>query len=385
MFELDIRTLIIITMLFSLIFSFGVMHYALHNRRFYGLRLYAYGYFLLFAGCLLMALRNLVPDSLSVVSANTAIAVSFFLFTAGAYSFLKRRLPVLWIHILAIAVLAGGFSYFTFFVPLVYVRVIIISVYVLGETIISAVLFLMDGTRGFRVQKNSAAAGYILISLFSLIRIVYTLFTGGIDDFLNADLFQGLSFLFVQIFIINTSFSLLWITAAMLNEDLDQLAKIDPLTKILNRRAFLEELSRELARSRRGNLTFSLIMADIDHFKKINDTFGHLAGDSVLIGFTSIVRVNLRINDIVARFGGEEFFILLPETEKKQAVETAERIRKIICEIKHPFNGKEISYTVSFGVTSFNIDAQNREELLENVDMALYEAKTKGRNRVEMK
>lgn len=192
-------------------------------------------------------------------------------------------------------------------------------------------------------------------------------------------------FIILLFFLFNTAFSLFGAAVSILNKDLEERARLDYQTGALNRRAFLDELNREIARSKRGSLTFSLIMADIDHFKEINDKHGHLAGDSVLMAFTSIIGENLRINDILSRYGEEEFMILLPDTEKKNAFETGERIRKILELNHHHFNGQDIQFTASFGVTSFEMDARNKEELLEIAEMALYEAKSKGRNRVEVK
>lgn len=383
MISLDIQTLSMVTMLFSLVFFIGMLTFARHNQRFIGLQYFAYGDLLLFLGFLLLAFRHIIPDYLSIVSANSMIAIAFCLFTMGSYNFLRKYNAFLWAHITAFIALVVSFSYFTVIEPDVNMRIIIISTFTAGETLIAAILFIRDGTKGHKKQKLSVAYGFILYTIYGIFRIVWTLMEVDIEDFLQAGIVHGLMILIIQILIINTSFSLIWIANTILNKDLEERAKLDPLTKILNRRAFVDELLKELARSKRQGLTFSLIMADIDHFKSINDTYGHLAGDSVLLGFTTFVQENLRIIDILARYGGEEFLILLPNTEKKQAVETAERIRKMLEYKKHLYNGQEISYTVSFGVTSFDIDAQNKEELLENADTALYAAKTKGRNRVE--
>lgn len=381
---LDIRTLSIVTMLFSLIFCIGFLCFALYNKRFNGLKLFSYANLTLFFGFLFLGFRGLLPDILSIVFANLLIGFAFFLFYYASLVFLKLYTRLLWLHITGLTALLGLFVYFTFYNPNVNIRIIIINSFLFTESLLTIILFIRQSSMGYRVQKFSVAIGFLLYALMSLFRIIWTIEESLIDDFLEAGFVHGLTFLFVQVLIVNTAFSIIWIANSILNHDLETQANLDPLIKILNRRAFLDQLNKEMARSRRERLTFSLIMADIDLFKGINDNYGHLAGDSVLIGFSRIVTDNLRINDIFARYGGEEFLILLPNTEKKSAWETAERIRKIVEQKRHPFNGKDICYTVSFGISSFDIDAQNVETLLENADMALYDAKSKGRNRVEM-
>lgn len=154
----------------------------------------------------------------------------------------------------------------------------------------------------------------------------------------------------------------------------------DPLTKIFNRNKMNESLEKEINIANKYNKNLSLIMFDIDHFKNINDAFGHDIGDVVLKNITSIVTSGLRENSIFARWGGEEFLILLPELSLKKAYAVAERLRKIIQE----FNFKEVkSVTCSFGVTQY-IPGENSESFLKSVDNCLYNAKRSGRNCVKI-
>lgn len=385
MLILDIRTLSLMTMLFSFIFFIGLKTLARHNTRFSSLKIFAYASLFLFAGFLLQGLRGIIPEPISIILSNFINALAFFLFYYGSTAFLKTYVRMLWLHCTLLAVLLASLLYFTIFKTDINMRIISINTFLFFESLVVAVLFIKQSSEQFRIQKLSVSWGFLLYAAYSLFTIIWTVREPPIDDFLNGGLVYEMGFLFVQLLIINTAFSLVWIANSILNYDLETQASLDHLTKVLNRRAFTGELEKEIARSKRESICFSLIMCDIDYFKQINDNFGHLAGDSVLISFSGIVVGNLRINDVFARFGGEEFMIILPHTEKKYAVETAERIRKVIEMNHHPFNGKDISYTVSFGVSSFDMDAQNKDELLENVDVALYEAKSKGRNRVEFK
>jgi diguanylate cyclase (GGDEF)-like protein len=173
---------------------------------------------------------------------------------------------------------------------------------------------------------------------------------------------------------------------ARLYEAARRIAITDGLTRLYNHRFFQELFEKEYKRSDRYNTVFSLIMLDIDYFKKINDTYGHLCGDEILKGLAKLIRGCLRSMDVVARYGGEEFAILLPETGGPDAVQTAERIRWTV--EQHSFMGAEngLRMTVSQGVATYpSPDVHERFDIIAKADAALYEAKAAGRNRVAFK
>lgn len=161
---------------------------------------------------------------------------------------------------------------------------------------------------------------------------------------------------------------------------LRELAETDPLTKTFNRRSFLRFFEGELDRARRYERPTSVIMFDLDHFKQVNDTYGHQTGDSVLVAVADLVRKTIRGPDIFARYGGEEFLVLCPETDLPGARALAERIRKITEQHLHDRAGR---VTVSLGACLFR-EGEDGSALLRRVDEALYAAKNKGRNRVEI-
>ncbi|MCK5776068.1 MAG: GGDEF domain-containing protein [Bacteroidales bacterium] len=169
-----------------------------------------------------------------------------------------------------------------------------------------------------------------------------------------------------------------------LSEDLktmERLASTDPLTKINNRRIFFEIAIELLHLSKRTNAPLSLMILDLDHFKKINDKHGHLVGDEILKHFTHIVKKALRESDVFARYGGEEFIILLPDTNITGSVKTAEKIRQQI--VSNPYSNKKtfVDYTVSIGTTQYT-DERTIEAIVDKADKALYKAKESGRNSV---
>jgi diguanylate cyclase (GGDEF)-like protein len=168
-----------------------------------------------------------------------------------------------------------------------------------------------------------------------------------------------------------------------LAEEMRELSITDSLTGIFNRRHFNDRLVDEIQRSVRHNLTFALAVADIDNFKAFNDAEGHLAGDSVLKAISNILQESLRSIDVLARFGGEEFALILPQTEKEEAYQIAERIRHNIKKYCPKFWKiyPEESITVSIGISVFPQDGKDARDLIKNADKALYIAKMQGKDR----
>ena len=164
------------------------------------------------------------------------------------------------------------------------------------------------------------------------------------------------------------------------HEEIYKMTIIDGLTGIHNKRYFFEALERELTRAQRHKRDLSIVMFDIDFFKKVNDTYGHLAGDYVLQSLAKLVSSRARREEIFARYGGEEFVILLPETPKDGAVELAERIRQRVAAYTFIFDGEEIPITVSLGVATIGDQPTDPTSLIKEVDQQLYRAKADGRN-----
>ncbi|MBP2293916.1 GGDEF domain-containing protein [Azospirillum rugosum] len=165
-------------------------------------------------------------------------------------------------------------------------------------------------------------------------------------------------------------------------ERLRQLSITDPLTGVFNRRHFFDVAEQELARARRYGRAISLLALDIDHFKRINDTHGHAVGDEALRLFADACRGILRSNDLLGRMGGEEFAILLPETDMAGARMVAERIRSRTAELAVASGTGDVSITVSIGVSSCRSGERSVDAMLSCADEALYLAKAAGRNRV---
>jgi len=163
-----------------------------------------------------------------------------------------------------------------------------------------------------------------------------------------------------------------------------RLATTDGLTDLYNHRYFQEQIRMQIEHSKRYETGFSLIIIDIDFFKKFNDTFGHQSGDAVLRQVAQTLKKNVRATDIVCRYGGEEMSILLPNTGNEEAYSTAQKICQRVAERKfHLANGKDTNVTISLGVSTFPADGQDAQQIIEAADKRLYEAKNNGRNQVK--
>ena len=165
-----------------------------------------------------------------------------------------------------------------------------------------------------------------------------------------------------------------------LQDQLREQAIRDPLTGLYNRIPLNEFFDRELTIAKRRKKPISVVMADLDHFKAVNDSFGHMAGDQTLRGFSSLIRRSFRASDICCRYGGEEFLIVLPDSPAAEACERAETLRKKLQDTEIAYGDASVHVTASFGVALFPDDADTRETLIAAVDKALYEGKKSGRN-----
>jgi len=166
------------------------------------------------------------------------------------------------------------------------------------------------------------------------------------------------------------------------HEEIYRLTTVDGLTQISNKRFFMETLEREMARAHRYQRDLSLAMFDLDHFKNINDTYGHLAGDYVLKQLASVVKQKIRREDLFARYGGEEFAIILPEISLATALTFSEKIRQLVEQQEFRFENTSIDVTISMGVATADDKIKEMEALIKVADENLYAAKAGGRNRV---
>ncbi len=246
----------------------------------------------------------------------------------------------------------------------------------------------MDGSELCKAIRNEKQEGYVYIVLLTAKDSKDDIISGlesGADDYLTkpANRAELLARLKNGLRILDLEKSL-----KSANEEIRILSITDPLTGIYNRGYLNERLPQEIKRSLRYKRPLSLILCDIDHFKSVNDKFGHVAGDTILKGFVGCISASIRDQiDWSARYGGEEFLVVLPETDFLGARHLAERLRAVVSEKYHTIGDEEVRITAIFGVSGFSPDTLKKnllvDDMLNHVDKYLYKAKNGGRNRVE--
>jgi two-component system cell cycle response regulator len=164
---------------------------------------------------------------------------------------------------------------------------------------------------------------------------------------------------------------------------LEDMATTDGLTGLLNRQAFMQRAEKEYSRTRKYSRPLSVVMIDVDHFKSINDRYGHAVGDEVLRAMSKICQQSLRGSDVLGRIGGEEFVLLLPDTPQANAIYVAERMREQLGHSSIEIDSLKLNITASFGVATMRDDDAEFTTLLERADVAMYDAKHGGRNQVK--
>lgn len=326
---------------------------------------------------LLFALRGGLPDVLSVSAGNAMLALGWSLQLAAVLEFQRRPVPswLVWAPPLLV------FALFTAWIDSAPLRLTAGSV--LYGALCAAIAAVV-----LQHRPEAPYRAYWLLSV-SYALAAATLVARGAGALLDpAELAAGSSntyrsvlYLVANALVIAGSLGFLLMQKERADEETRRLATIDPLTGVFNRRTFIELAERELARSRRDSTSLSLMILDLDHFKQVNDTYGHLAGDNVLVAFTALIKERARRGDLVVRYGGEEFCVLLPATSLPAAVALAERIRGATRATS--FTTPPTRITVSVGVTAYAGGAGvTLETLLARADEALYRAKHEGRNRV---
>ncbi len=329
------------------------------------------------AGYILAGLRGIIPDFYSIIVFNILVILGLLSFCELYSRMLDIRPAKRYLLLLVPLTIAVLFSYYTFVSPDYTMRVILFNTAVLiPVTYILTVLYLGTREKPMRSQRL-ASIPFIIFTLIAITRLIHP---QGI---------QGGAFTLPFDFLLNTFYMITSVWATMssillvgnrLQAQLEYAASIDPLTQTMNRRYLQESLMKELDAGRRKSDGMSIILCDIDHFKEVNDTYGHVTGDAVLVHTVNLFRNQLQNDDILARYGGEEFLFVLYSTPLQAAHEIAERARAAVSDTPYLLEGKRIPITCSFGVACFDCDTDDYESLIQRADGAMYRSKREGRN-----
>lgn len=383
---LDAKTIFVLTGMFTGLIT--VVFFSIHRGVYAVVNgvlsfAWAYGFFTLFA--LLLLMRGMVHPLLSVVLADTALCLAILMVADGVSKL--KNLPVqrgFYRWYLSFCLVA--FIYFTFLAPSFSSRVMVT---ILCTVVIFSWVLMMLSRQPFRTWR----LGEWIVSvslLFSVVAAILRALTALLDSEAPTAMsilsYQGVQAHYLTINLLATvfiAFGLIVMTQDNLRRDLERLASYDALTGVLTRRVILDLLDKSMAKVSRTGQPLAVMMIDLDHFKRINDNYGHSVGDRVLAKIIAAVESVLRKDTYIGRYGGEEFLIVMPDTSHEQLLEVSERIRQAAAKTLIRHQQSTIQCTISIGaliIHGGNVDSLS--DPVTQADKALYQAKQQGRNQV---
>jgi len=333
-------------------------------------------------GFLLIGLRALVPDWLSTVASNTLIALSFaaFAISLRVFNGSPQRRARLYSLVAATFLLASWYTYADHDEALRIGTVSMLYALLLGSSARSI----------YRRGQVRTAIAHVTGAMFLLGTAVMA--WRGMAYMFMPDAIPASAFVATPLQIaayaaggllpVVSTIGYLLMCTEFNQQELERAASLDYLTGICNRRAIEDLATRSIAASRRHGVPMAMMIVDVDHFKRINDEFGHQAGDAALIETVQRIRDSLRSEDLVGRLGGEEFVAVMPSTDAASALAAAERMRCAFADRPMRIGERELLITVSIGVAVLDAQDQAYSQLLRRSDRAMYAAKTAGRNKV---
>lgn len=379
--NIDQYTILLFALFIKILLAVLFLIFWLNDRR--GAPWYAWwsGTFLFAsAAAVLFMVRGFGSNFLSIGFGVAAMIAAFGCSWQGARTFDKRR--PLWLPVLAVPGVWLAACLVPGFLETVSYRVVLSS-------LLLAPLIAMSAVEFWRGRDEPLQSRWPVIVLFSTLALFFASRVATVNllpfPFGALPLAPGWMIAFNLIVFFHTlMLTVLIVSLSKERLELEQRlkAQTDPLTGALNRRAFMARGARLAQRHRHENAPLCLVFLDLDHFKSLNDRFGHLAGDDVLMRFVAVVHANIRPTDFLFRIGGEEFCCLLPHTRADQARTVAERIRHQFEVATVDVSGMPVRATVSLGIASTESFGYDLDTLMRKADMAVYAAKRQGRNRV---
>lgn len=370
--------LVIMALSATLAISLGI---AAHGQLREGMRYWALGLVAHTFAYLLFGLRGQISDWLSVVLGNVLLSGVFALFAEGVFQFQKRRSPrwLLWSPMLVVAVS------FSALLPWYLARVVVGALIFAFQSLVVVVAVLQKRKETVGVGQYFLVTGFLVLIAMTLLQGVgVVLHRDEIKSVLTSHWVPSLVFMVSALCTVVVSLGLILMAKERADERNRSLAMRDELTGLINRRSLLESLVQQMAMANRHGQPLALLMIDIDYFKQVNDTHGHLSGDKVLKAMAYAIAGLTRAQDLPGRLGGEEFLVILPNTTKQGAVQLAEILRLAIETTEFlSASGQPIAITISIGVCEQGqLKAPQCDDMINAADQALYLAKQNGRNRV---
>ncbi|MGH9393800.1 MAG: GGDEF domain-containing protein, partial [Terriglobales bacterium] len=382
--RMDIRTLLFADLVVQVCCGAGLLLMSGSVPGLKGLRWFAWAYGAASAGLLLAILQPLLPGHAAILVGRSLLLLGAVLMTQGIAEFVVPTSSVLgWgaglLLLFAVAdslSALGGRSN--------ELAVAIFGVAFAAQLLVGILVLLADHEPAERAPSRTIAWLLAGVAALSLSRAAVAPLRGIGPNLLANDAFRFGGLVLYLIFSAGMAFGFVWLMTARLRNQLEQQARTDALTGVLNRRALDAEGQRELAACRRRKAPLTLLAIDLDHFKRLNDSFGHGAGDVALAAAARWLAHDLRSTDLLARFGGEEFIAVLPDRDAERGLLVAERLRARLEALEIEHERHRLRLTASFGVAALSGDDDAWGQLLRRADHALYEAKRSGRNCIRL-
>ena len=386
-FVMDMRTLDVLATVICFLYAFGAFFFGQNQRKFKGFDWMALAFLTLSIGFLLLGLQGYWPNFLTMFVANTLFSVGMVFFYEGIrrFCFDGERWGKGWLAWTVLIIGTISYSYYLYISPSITNRIVVVSlVHYVFDMMIVWVL-LSDLSVSWKMPRIVTSGVVFVDALYSLLRVIITMRSEPLSQLMLGGNIHAIVFITIIFLITGTTFGLVWMVNARLEMDLVEMAMHDPLTGLLNRRGVETMVGHEFAKfGRVDDFEMSVMMLDIDYFKKINDVYGHSAGDQVLVEFANEIRKCLRSYDILGRIGGEEFIIFLPNTNLENASMIAERIRTRVEAHVFEVGLALIKFTTSIGVSDFIPENATLDSVIPFADQALFQSKQEGRNKVSV-
>ena len=382
---LDLYTLSIMLIVISAALSVAMLVAWRANKTYDGFGWWTAGNLVGSSGIVFLGFRGTLPDMFTIIAGNMMSILGLLLALHGIRLFLGRSARIHF-NVVIVALYLVTAIYFVGVENSLVMRIVCISTLVATITAMAAFEFVTIHKNAQRFVHRFAAALFFGFSILIFARGVLTLAVAPIDDLFLPNWIQSAAFVVFNLFAVMWTFTYMVLNSQRLQEDLEtaqieleRAATTDYLTGLSNNRAFFERAASEVVRSQRHAIPLSLVVFDVDHFKRVNDTFGHPGGDRMLRDLGAVCSRMTRQNDMIARLGGEEFGLLLTHADLKAAGHAAENFRAAIERTIVEHDAENIFVTASFGVAELRED-DTLEVFLARADSCLYQAKNAGRN-----